>query len=89
MDFEWDDGKAEANLAKHGVDFIDAIGVFLDSRRVEGPDVRRDYGEARFYAIGTVENVVMHVTYTWRGKIRRIISARRASRAERATYGSD
>jgi hypothetical protein len=89
MDFEWDDAKAEANLAKHGVDFVDAARVFDDPRRLEVLDDRRDYGEPRFHTIGAVESAVLHVTYTWRAGVRRIISARRASRAEREKYGSD
>jgi hypothetical protein len=89
MDFEWDDAKAEANLAKHGIDFVDATRVFLDSRRVEVLDDRRNCGEPRFHTIGVVENAFLHVTYTWRAGVCRIISARRASRAEREKYGSD
>jgi uncharacterized DUF497 family protein len=30
MEYEWDDAKAAAILAKHGVDFIDAIGALAD-----------------------------------------------------------
>lgn len=29
-EFEWDDTKAERNLTKHGVDFMDAMSVLLD-----------------------------------------------------------
>jgi len=29
--FEWDPLKADANLDKHGVDFLDAIGIFEGS----------------------------------------------------------
>lgn len=32
--FEWDDDKAEANLAKHNVAFDYAIGVFKDRNAV-------------------------------------------------------
>lgn len=28
LSFEWDNDKAEANLLKHGVDFIDAAQIF-------------------------------------------------------------
>ncbi len=31
MTFEWDDAKAKANLAKHGVSFEEAQTVFADS----------------------------------------------------------
>jgi uncharacterized DUF497 family protein len=29
-EFEWDDARAESNLAKHGVDFMEAMSVLLD-----------------------------------------------------------
>ena len=29
-EFEWDDAKAESNLTKHGVDFMEAMSVFRD-----------------------------------------------------------
>ena len=34
-EFEWDDAKARANLAKHGVPFGYAARVFLDPGKVE------------------------------------------------------
>ena len=33
--FEWDDIEAQANLAKHGIEFAYAARVFLDSDRVD------------------------------------------------------
>ena len=82
--FEWDARKNAANLAKHGIDFDDAIGVF------EGPVVERDLAprsdESRFLVVGMVEDRVIAVIYPPRGDRRRIVSARRASRRERATY---
>ena len=36
--FEWDPRKAEANAAKHGVTFDDAVTVFLDPDALDGPD---------------------------------------------------
>jgi len=50
------------------------------------PDDRRDYGEARVRAIGEVDGVVLHVVFTDRGDVRRIISARLADRKERARW---
>ena len=38
--FEWDPRKAEANAAKHGVAFDDAVTVFLDSDALDGPDLQ-------------------------------------------------
>ena len=30
MDFDWDNSKAEANLVKHGISFLEAATVFDD-----------------------------------------------------------
>lgn len=83
MGFEWNDGKAEANLEKHGIDFEDAIRVF------ESPtlEVRSDReGEERWKAVGLLEGIEIVVVYTPRGTYRRIISARRARKNERGAY---
>ncbi len=85
MVFEWDAAKNAANLAKHGIDFEDAIGIF-DGPVLERPDDRRDYGEPRIIAFGAVEDRELAVVYTIRGTHRRIISARRAHRHERKAY---
>ena len=89
--YEWDEAKREANLVKHGVDFVDALGVFADPLRVERVDQRREYAEERRQAVGTVRGQVLFVVYTLRGEVRRLISARRASSNERRAYyaGSD
>jgi uncharacterized protein len=83
--FEWDDRKRRANIAKHVVDFERAKRIF-DGPTVEGPDVRRDYGEQRFGVYGEVDGDVLFVIYTWRGDKRRLISARKASSYEGETY---
>ncbi len=41
LEFEWDDDKAEENRRKHGIDFIDAVGVFFDPWCIERFDERR------------------------------------------------
>lgn len=86
LEFEWDEDKAEANLAKHGVSFLTAAEMF-DNEILERSDDREDYGEARFIALGRVGMDVYRVTYTWRGDdIVRIISAQKAGRHEREIY---
>lgn len=83
--FEWDENKREANIIKHGIDFIDAIQVFSDKYRVEFENMRSD--EKRYYTIGMTENVIiMFVVYTYRDTKKRIISARRVSKNERSAY---
>ena len=84
--FEWDEAKREANLVKHGVDFVDAGEVFADPLRVERVDQRREYAEERRQVVGMVRGQALFVVYTFRGEVRRLISAPRASSDERRAY---
>ena len=89
--FEWDPRKAEANAAKHGVSFDDAVTVFLDGTALDGPDLQHSKAELRFLRLGrAADGRVLMVAYTLRrsgdAETIRIISARRASRRERAAY---
>jgi uncharacterized protein len=86
LEFEWDDRKGRQNIAKHGVPFEYATRIFLDSRRIDVEDERRDYGEARRITVGTIEGRAFAVAYTLRGTIIRLISARKASERERRRY---
>jgi uncharacterized DUF497 family protein len=83
--FEWDPRKNAANIAKHGIDFEDAIGIF-ERAVLEFEDTRRHYGERRLVAVGVIGGSAVTVVYTPRGGNLRIISARRARRHERAAY---
>ena len=85
-DFEWDDTKAAANLANHGVSFERARLVFADPFAVGRIDDREDYGEDRFTMVGMVEGTLIFVVYTERGDRVRIITARRATRHEQDDY---
>jgi uncharacterized protein len=86
MDYEWDPVKAEANLAKHGVRFADAVIVFSDGRALTLDEPRTD--EERYVTIGMDALArVLVVVWTWRGEATiRLISARRATRTERRQY---
>ncbi len=88
-DFEWDDDKAGANFAKHGIAFDAARGVFGDPFAVEFLDERQDYAEDRYAIIGMVEGRLLYVAYTMRGNRKRIISARGASSHEQRCYHED
>lgn len=74
MDVEWDGSKRLRNLEDHGVDFMDAALIFLNPV-VEAEDKRAAYGEQRFRALGHTAGGYFMVAYTWRGPVRRIISA--------------
>jgi uncharacterized protein len=85
MDFEWDTAKERANRKKHGVDFQAAAKVFLDPYVIEFDD-RDATEESRFNAIGMVDGRMLFVTYTMRGAVIRIISARGAEPHEKKKY---
>jgi hypothetical protein len=46
--FEWDPRKAEANAAKHGVSFDDAVTVFLDANALDGAELQHSTAERDF-----------------------------------------
>ena len=69
----WQKAKAETNLEKHGLDFIDAVKVFAGEMLTKRSDRA---GETRYLTIGEVEGLEIAVIYTiWDGSFR-IISAR-------------
>ena len=88
MKFEWDENKNKKNMDKHGIDFNDALTIFDDDNRIEAVDDRQDYEEERLQVIGEAKPGVLMVVYTWRknNTSRRFISARTASKNERALY---
>ena len=86
MGYEWDPRKARANLAKHGVDFADAALVLEDPLALtrHDPDAA---GEERFVSLGAdPRGRLLVVVWTPRGEQIRLISARRATAAERRHY---
>jgi uncharacterized protein len=85
-EFEWDNDKAAETLANRGIGFATATRVFLDANVVDFQDDRADYREERRTRIGMINNLHYSVTYTMRGDMTRIISARRASQKERRLY---
>jgi uncharacterized DUF497 family protein len=86
VEFEWEPVKASRKVEKHGVDFDTAAEIF------DNPDLfvvidSRGYSEPRYQAIGVSRGVILFVAYTMRrNNVCRTISARRASRRERAAY---
>lgn len=86
MNYEWDPAKAEANLAKHGVRFADAVFVFSDEAALTIDDPHPD--EERYVTTGMDALArVLVVVWTWREEATiRLISARRATSNERRQY---
>jgi hypothetical protein len=71
---------------RNPVPFEYAARVFLDDARRDAADTRRDYGEQRRIALGEIEGRVFAVAYTFRGKVIRLISARKGNERERRRY---
>lgn len=86
MEWIWDERKARANLAKHGVSFETASEVFDDPQLMSSPDPHPD--DDRWQTIGMVKLTTLFVVHTvWETDgTGRIISARRTSSAERRLY---
>jgi uncharacterized DUF497 family protein len=89
IQFDWDPAKARANLRKHGVAFEESQTVFADALAllIDDPDHSAD--EPRFVLLGSSSAprilVVVHACRSAPDTIR-IISARKATKAERAIY---
>ena len=87
LEFEWDPVKAKRNLKEHGVSFDDATAVLRDTLSITISDPDHSDSESRFIDIGMSHHMeLLVVSYTERKDRIRIISARRATRAERKSY---
>ena len=84
MEFEFDPAKSAANLAKHGIDFVEAPAIWADPDRLEIP--ARSLDESRVQVIGQIGLVVWSAFVTNRAGRVRIISVRRARHEEEAAY---
>jgi uncharacterized DUF497 family protein len=85
--FEWDNQKARANIAKHGVTFGEATEVFDDPNALEDYDPEHSDEESRFIIIGMSTRRLLCVVYAERvADTVRIISARKAHRVEQKNY---
>jgi len=52
MEFEWDTVKAQSNVDKYGVSFVETLSVFGDPLEFTIPDSDHSEGEARFLSLG-------------------------------------
>ena len=69
---------------KHGIDFHDAQAFWNDPWLLEAPARTED--EARFIAVGKIENRRPAAVFAYRGESVRIVSVRRAHREEIGRY---
>ena len=84
--FQWDEEKNQANIAKHGIDFRDAVRIF-EKPTLDLEDTRKNYEETRINSLGELNGqFVLNVTHTSRDGQTRLISARLAKEGQRAAY---
>lgn len=84
--FEYDDKKSQANLLKHGIDFIDAQAPWNDPMLLEVPAKTND--EPRYLMIGLINGKHWSAVITYRGSNVRLISVRRSRNEEVVFYES-
>ncbi len=86
---EWDPAKSLLNKRRHGVSFEEALTVFVDEHALLLADPDHSTEEERFILLGFGASLRMLVVchcYRHGDRIIRIISARKATRSERAVY---
>ena len=85
MQIDFDPKKDLANRANHGVSLAIAASLDWDAALVWIDD-RFEYDELRMIALAPETNTLYYVAFVDRAEVRRIISARRATRKEVAYY---
>jgi uncharacterized DUF497 family protein len=85
--FEWDAGNSTKSLTKHRVTAQEAEAVFADPNVRVVDDTAHSMPEVRWKAFGTTTQLrYLVVSFTIRGSLIRIISARPMNRKERRIY---
>jgi len=84
--FEYNAQKSQANLLKHGINFIDAQALWDDPGLLEIPAKTED--ELRYLMIGLINGRHWSAVITYRNTSVRLISVRRSRPEEVAIYES-
>ena len=88
MEFTWSETKRVANLAKHGIDFLDVPLVF-EGVTFTFEDDRFSYDEQRFVTLGLLAGIPVSVVHTESESEIRVISFRKATKREAQIYFSE
>jgi hypothetical protein len=86
ISFEFDVAKSQSNHSKHGIDFVEAQLLWLDSDLLEIPAKTID--QPRFLMIGRIGDQHWSAVVTHRGENIRVISVRRSRVEEVELYES-
>lgn len=85
MRYEWDEAKRRSNIQKHGIDFVGIEKAFADTTLTVLDD-RFDYAESRFITLALLSGRVVVIAHTEAQEAIRIISVRKATKNEEASY---
>jgi len=86
VDITFDPAKNATNVRERGLPFSLVKDKFDWATALVGPDLRRDYGERRYEALGYVGKRLHVVVYLLAGNAVRVISFRKANRREMRKY---
>ncbi len=95
LDVTWDPVKAQSNIAKHGVAFVQATPVLLDVLALTVFDAAHSEFEERWFTLGMCsEGKLLAVSHTYQhtGPVHvsvKLISAREATKRERQQYENE
>jgi len=85
VNVSFDVSKSERNVVLRGISFELAIGFEWDSALIV-EDVRGNYGESRFQALGKIEGRLYMLVFTPRERKAHVISLRKANKREVKRY---
>jgi len=85
MEIEYDPAKNDRNVAGRGLSF-ELVRRLDWNETLVVEDVRKDYEEPRFQALGPIQGRLYLLVFTIRGRALRIISLRKANAREVAGY---
>ncbi len=85
--FQWDDGNAGKNFVEHDVADSEAEQAFFSQPRIMRRDSEHSQNEPRYYLLGATDSGrKLFVSFTIRGDLIRMISARDMTRKELKIY---
>jgi uncharacterized protein len=85
VDISFDAAKSEKNVLARGIPFELAVEFTWDSALIV-EDLRKDYGERRFQALGLIEDRLHMMVFTPRANKAHVISLRKANKREVKGY---
>lgn len=85
MNISYNPGKNKKNIAERGISF-ERVSEFEWSSALIVEDIRKDYGEPRFQALGLIGKRLYVLVFTPRAGQVHVISLRKANRREVKRY---